>query len=325
LLGVRELRLAVQLVRPTEETLTRRLCTSLLLCDFVKRWLRRGAVALVALVVALTVGSLLYNVATAGRDVPASKRYAGPYTFVDGTRLAYRKWALAARLSSLWAGSSSLRGSGHAVGPLLARRHRVYALDLPPFGYSQRRGPFTLAHWSQLVEGFDRRLGIRKPVLVGHSLGAAVAVSVAAEAPDAVAGIVLLDGDALPQGLQGAWGAGTPPFTAAFIDEWQRPFRVSGTAAAFASMLGKRHSGCLGLGAFSSPRDDACRMGQPRHRRLGLRGPAHRRADARALRRALRRRASLDARSSGLVANAVERVAHRHPGLGLTFKRGSAG
>lgn len=236
----------------------------------MKRWLRRGAVALVALVLALTVASLLYNVVTAGRDVPASKLYAGPYVRVDGTDLAYRTWGSLGTPIVLVGGFIEPSWVWHAVGPLLARRHRVYALDLPPFGYSQRRGPFTLAHWLQLVEGFDRRLGIRKPVLVGHSLGAAVAVSIAAQAPHAVAGIVLLDGDALPggggpgwlshllvppwyttlyriatgwdwlfrKGLRSAWGRGTPPFTAAFIDEWQRPFRVSGTADAFASMLG---------------------------------------------------------------------------------------
>jgi len=186
-----------------------------------------------------------------------------------GTRLAYRRWGSHGTPIVLVGGFVEPSWVWHAVGRLLGRRHRVYALDLPPFGYSQRRGPFTLAHWSQLVEGFDRRLGIRKPVLVGHSLGAAVAVSIAAQTPHTVAGIVLLDGDALPggspgwfshlllpawyttlyriatgwdwlfrKGLKGAWGAGTPPFTAAFIDEWQRPFRVIGTAAAFASILG---------------------------------------------------------------------------------------
>jgi pimeloyl-ACP methyl ester carboxylesterase len=123
--------------------------------------------------------------------------------------------------------------------------------------------------WAGLVSGFEQRLRIRHPVLVGHSLGAAVAVSVAARDPQAAAGVVLLDGDALPggggaawlshllvppwytslyrivtdwdwlfrKGIRSAWGPGTPPLTAAFVEEWERPFRVSGTASAFASML----------------------------------------------------------------------------------------
>ncbi len=236
----------------------------------VKRWLRRLGIALVALVVLLTLASLAYNVATSGRDVAASKLYAGPYAEVDGTQLAYRRWGTHGTPIVLLGGFIEPSWVWHEVGPLLGRSHRVYAIDLPPFGYSQRRGPFTLARWTELVQGFDSRLDIRRPVLVGHSLGAAVAVSVATQSPRSVAGIVLLDGDALPggggaawlshllvppwytsvyriatgwdwifrKGLDSAWGSSTPPFTKAFIDEWERPFRVSGTAAAFVSMLG---------------------------------------------------------------------------------------
>jgi len=39
------------------------------------------------------------------------------------------------------------------------------------------------------------------------------------------------------RGLAGAWGRGKPPFTSGFIDEFQRPFRVSGTASALPSLL----------------------------------------------------------------------------------------
>jgi pimeloyl-ACP methyl ester carboxylesterase len=237
---------------------------------FVKRWLRRLGIAVAGLAVLLTLASFAYNATTAGRDVPASKLYPGPYTEADGTQLAYRHWGTHGTPIVLLGGFIEPAWVWHDVGPLLGRTHRVYALDLPPFGYSQRRGPFTLAHWTALVEAFCRRLGIRRPVIVGHSLGAAVAVAVATDTPHEVAGIVLLDGDALPgggggawlshlllppwytsvyriatgwdwvfrKGLRSAWGPGSPPFTSAFIDEWERPFRVSGTAAAFASMLG---------------------------------------------------------------------------------------
>jgi pimeloyl-ACP methyl ester carboxylesterase len=189
---------------------------------------------------------------------------------VDGTLLAYRRWGTHGPPIVLVGGFIEPSWVWHEVAPLLARTHRVYAVDLPPFGFSERRGPFTLAHWTQLVEGFDARLGIHRPIVVGHSLGAAVAVSLAAESPREVSGIVLLDGDALPggggpgflahllvppwftsiyriatgwdwlfrKGLRGAWGKTRPPFTKAFIDEWERPFRVAGTASAFASMLG---------------------------------------------------------------------------------------
>jgi pimeloyl-ACP methyl ester carboxylesterase len=236
----------------------------------MKRWLRRIGIAFAALVLALTAASLIYNAATAGRDVAAAKLYAGPYVDADTTRLAYRRWGTYGSPVVLLGGFIEPSWVWHEVGALLGRTHRVYALDLPPFGYSQRRGPYTLAHWTDLVEGFDRRLGIHRPVLVGHSLGAAVAVSVATQSPQSVAGIVLLDGDALPgggggallthllvppwftslyriatgwdwifrRGLRSAWGSRSPIPKAA-VDEFERPFRVSGTASAFVSMLGR--------------------------------------------------------------------------------------
>ena len=233
------------------------------------KWLRRAGRAIVELVVFLTVASLIYNAATARRQTAATALYKGPFVRVDGTLLAYRAWGTHGSPVVLVGGFIEPSWVWREVGAILGRRHRVYALDLPPFGFSERRGPYTLAHWTQLLEGFEARLGIVRPVVVGHSLGAGVAVSAAVQAPARTSGIVLLDGDALPggggprwlgdllvppwytsvyrlvtgsdwifrRGLRSAWGSGTPPFTKAFIHAWQEPFRVSGTASAFKSML----------------------------------------------------------------------------------------
>jgi pimeloyl-ACP methyl ester carboxylesterase len=234
------------------------------------KWLRRAALVFVALWIAVTIASLIYNASTAGQSRPAAALYAGPYVRVDGTTLAYRRWGSHGTPIVLLGGFLEPSWVWHLVGPILAQRHRVYALDLPPFGYSQRRGPYSLAHSTQLVEGFLQREKLVQPVIVGHSLGAAVAVDVASRQPRAAAGIVLLDGDARPGGggagfvshlvlppwytsgyriatgsdwlfrrvLRNAWGAPSPPITQADIDEFQRPFRVSGTASALLSLLG---------------------------------------------------------------------------------------
>lgn len=232
----------------------------------LKRVLKWIGLGLLALFLALTLASLVFNAVTSGRDVAAAKLYPGPYVRVDGTELAYRTWGTHGTPVVLLGGFVEPAWVWHDVGPLLAQDHRVFAVDLPPFGYSQRRGPYTLAHWADLVQGFDRRLGLRRPVLVGHSLGAALAVTLASHARR----IVLLDGDARPGGggaawlshllvppwytslyriatdwdwlfrraLRDAWGPGKPPFTPAFIEQFEQPFRVSGTAAAFTSLLG---------------------------------------------------------------------------------------
>jgi pimeloyl-ACP methyl ester carboxylesterase len=216
---------------------------------------------LLKLAVLATLASLAYNLGTRNRD---TLRYTGPSVVVDDTRLAYRQWGTRGSAVLLLAGFVEPAWVWHRTALLLARDHRVFAIDLPPFGYSQRRGPYTLARWTTLARGFIHRERLGRPVVVGHSLGAAVAVSLESD----VSGIVLLDGDALPAGGGPAWLAAllVPPwFTSAYrivtgsgfvlrrvlrgalgpryridralIDEFQRPFRLPGTAAAFKSML----------------------------------------------------------------------------------------
>lgn len=229
----------------------------------MKRWARRLGIAALALALLLTAVSLAFNLATRDRDTVV---YHGRSVSVDGTRLAYMRWGTRGTPIVLIGGFVEPAWVWQRTAPLLARDHRVYAVDLPPFGYSQRRGPYTLAHWTGLLRDAIARLHLVRPVVVGHSLGAAVAVSLARDA----SGIVLLDGDARPVGggagvlarllvppwytsayrlvtgsdwvfrrtLRNAWGPHPPPFRDAVLDAWQRPFRVAGTAAAFASMLG---------------------------------------------------------------------------------------
>jgi len=233
-----------------------------------RRWGKRLGLAALALLAAVTAGAAAYDTVTPGGR-PARSLYAGPYVTVAGRQLAYRRWGTAGPAVVLIGGFAEATAVWRKVGPLLGRDHRVYALDLPPFGYTQRRGPYTMAGWLRLLQGFEQRLHIESPVLVGHSLGAAVVVGEALRRPQALRGIVLLDGDALGSNggpgwlgdlvvdpyftalyrlvtgsdwlfrtvLQRAYGPAAPPLTAAAIDRWQRPFRVAGTAAAFKQML----------------------------------------------------------------------------------------
>ena len=79
---------------------------------------------------------------------------------------------------------------------LLARRHRVIAFDRPGFGYSDR--PHGSA-WSARAQADLLRaafvvLGIDRPVVLGHSLGASVALALALNHPEEVRGLVLVSG-----------------------------------------------------------------------------------------------------------------------------------
>lgn len=78
---------------------------------------------------------------------------------------------------------------------LLRDRFRVYSLDMAGFGFSEPLpGPSTLPALATSVEDFLDAVGVEEPVhLVGNSLGGAVAMQVAVQAPHRVRDLVLVD------------------------------------------------------------------------------------------------------------------------------------
>jgi 4,5:9,10-diseco-3-hydroxy-5,9,17-trioxoandrosta-1(10),2-diene-4-oate hydrolase len=80
----------------------------------------------------------------------------------------------------------------HNLGPL-AERATVYALDLPGFGASAKpRVRYGLTFFTRAVQGFMETLGVGSASLVGHSLGAAVAVTCALVYPNRFERLALL-------------------------------------------------------------------------------------------------------------------------------------
>lgn len=240
-----------------------------------RRWLRWTVRVLVAIFAVTTLFSLVYNLATNGDQKPASVLYAGPYVKIDGRQIAYGELGTHGSPVIFLGGFAEPSWVWDAVAKRLALTRRIYAIDLPPFGYSERKGPYTLAGWTRLVRDFSAHFGLRRPLIVGHSLGAAVAVEVGLEAPGDTAGVVLLDGDALPVGgphwianlfvnpyyttlfrlvthsdwlvhdvLKQAYGPDHPSITSAVVDAFERPFRVDGTENGFHDLF---HTGVQGL------------------------------------------------------------------------------
>jgi pimeloyl-ACP methyl ester carboxylesterase len=81
--------------------------------------------------------------------------------------------------------------------PLAAAGHRVVALDLPGFGEAPA-GPGPVAHWEDVVATMDA-LGMGSAAVVGNSFGGAVALRVAATAPQRVDSLVLVSASAVPE------------------------------------------------------------------------------------------------------------------------------
>jgi len=74
----------------------------------------------------------------------------------------------------------------------LCDRYRVLALDWPGQGTSgDDHVPASAVRYARLLEGFLAATGVTRPVLIGNSIGGAVALRHAAQHPDRVAALVL--------------------------------------------------------------------------------------------------------------------------------------
>ncbi len=94
-----------------------------------------------------------------------------------------------------------LLGWRGVVDPLAAR-YRVVAFDLPGFGASDKpAGPYTLEAMTGRVAGFVERWTDAPRIVVGHSMGGAIAAHLALERPDLVSALVLIAPVGLDPGL----------------------------------------------------------------------------------------------------------------------------
>ncbi|HEV3169890.1 MAG TPA: alpha/beta hydrolase [Actinocrinis sp.] len=237
----------------------------------LKRWGRRIAIGCAALLVLTTAASFVFNAFTAERALPPPGL---TYVEADGIRTRYQEWGSTGTPIVLVHGAFESVDTWSRLAPLLARGHRVYAFDLTGYGYTQRKGPYTVDHQTDQLLGFLDAMHLGgtgdRPVLVGHSSGAAVVSEAALRSPGRIAGLMLLDGDALNTGAgpptafryilinpfktsilriglssdalirsfyNSQCGPGCPTLDHAGVDVWRRPFQVSGAEDALWSML----------------------------------------------------------------------------------------
>jgi len=131
----------------------------------------------------------------------------GAFVTSGGVRLHYVRAGAGPPLVYLHGAKGSTFDFTLSVGPRLAERYTAVAFDRPGSGYSGRaaaggNGPDAQAAMLRAAAG---RLGLERPLLVGHSLGAAVALAWALDAPDDVAAVVALGAYALPVSGPPSW------------------------------------------------------------------------------------------------------------------------
>jgi pimeloyl-ACP methyl ester carboxylesterase len=84
------------------------------------------------------------------------------------------------------------------VAPLLAADRDVYAYDVRGYGLSARVPPYDLDADTDQLAGVVAALRLSRPVVVGHSSGVAIALSLALRTPASVTGVVAANGDGTP-------------------------------------------------------------------------------------------------------------------------------
>lgn len=233
-----------------------------------RRWLKRAAIALLAVFIILTSFSLIYNAVT-------SPRIAAPpgltYVQTGDILTRYRVWGDQTRPGPaivLIHGAFESADTWDPLARLLARNHHVEAYDVKGYGYTQRKRPYTVEALADQLGAFLTARDLVRPVLVAHSSGAGVVARFVLDHPDRASGIVFVDGDALSSGVttwlprilldpwrttllrlalhsdslirslySQACGAGCPTLDAAALDRLRRPFEVAGAEQAIWDML----------------------------------------------------------------------------------------
>lgn len=134
-----------------------------------------------------------YKTAQVEREHPPE----GEFVTVDGVRLHYfskGQGPVVVLLHGNGVLAEDYRNAG--LFDLLAQDHRVIAFDRPGFGYSERpRGTlWTPEAQAALIGAALEQLNVPRAVILAHSWATLVALAMAAQRPQQVAGLVLASG-----------------------------------------------------------------------------------------------------------------------------------
>ena len=150
---------------------------------------------LIGVAAATAAGLTIYN-KSMKRKAEAAVPPDGTFIDIDGNRIHYvdrgRKGAPAMLLIHGLGGQ--MRNFAEPLLEDLERDYRLVLVDRPGSGWSKRANGASSSLWQQaaVMARFIEALGLDRPIVVGHSLGGALALTLAAEHPHAVSRLLLL-------------------------------------------------------------------------------------------------------------------------------------
>jgi pimeloyl-ACP methyl ester carboxylesterase len=147
------------------------------------------------LLLAIIIAGLVWFTANTARRVEALLPPRGQFMDIDGQRIHYvDTGGTKPAIVMIHGLGGNLLHFGYAMADKLAADYRVILVDRPGAGYSTRPEgtPATLTAQAKTVATLIRRLGLKQPLLVGHSLGGALSLAIALDHPDCAGGLALL-------------------------------------------------------------------------------------------------------------------------------------
>jgi pimeloyl-ACP methyl ester carboxylesterase len=153
-------------------------------------WIFGGIVALAGLAAA---GLVLFTAWTA-RRVEKALPPRGRFIDIDGARIHYLDEGSGPVLLLVHGLTGQMLNFTHSLIDRLKGDFRVIVIDRPGSGYSTRPAdaPATLAAQARTIGRFCDVFRLGRPLVVGHSLGGAIALALALDHPEKVGGLALL-------------------------------------------------------------------------------------------------------------------------------------
>jgi pimeloyl-ACP methyl ester carboxylesterase len=159
----------------------------------IKSERKKAGLAVGAAILAAAWLVVRYKSAQVERENPPT----GDFLTVDGVRLHYFSKGQGPTVVLLHGNGVIAEDFCNAgLFDQLAQNYRVIAFDRPGFGYSERpRGKlWTPAAQAALITAALGQLGVQQAVILAHSWGTLVALSMAVQKPEMVTGLVLASG-----------------------------------------------------------------------------------------------------------------------------------
>lgn len=166
------------------------------------RWLRRVGIALLTVVAVVLAASGLYLAWDDLAPVHVAVDVPGAVVDAAGVPTHVEHWP-ALRPSGrpplvLVPGFAESTYVFSRLAPRLAADRDVYAYDVRGHGFTAHVPPYSLAADTDQLAGVIGALHLTRPVVLGHSSGVAVALSLARRDPAAVTGVIAANGDGTP-------------------------------------------------------------------------------------------------------------------------------